>query len=157
MTMNIEIKGLIAALAAGVAVVGASFGLSAIMTARSRQPPYQTRGAIRTADQQRMTAAMDTDKQRMSSSMRADKQKMSASMEQAQLVQGHQFYSLSCASCHGAAGQGGFGPGLRGEKKSDAQVAAVITAGVKGRMPAFGSKYNAPQTQALVAYVRSLN
>lgn len=154
--MNIEIKGLIAALAAGAAVVGASFGLSAIMVARSHQAPYQTRGATRKADQQRMSTSMETDKQRMASSMGADKRKMTASMEQAQLVQGHQFYAQSCASCHGAKGQGAFGPALRGEKKPDAQVAAIITAGVKGRMPAFGGKYNDQQTQALVAYVRSL-
>jgi len=154
--MNIEIKGLIAALAAGAGVVGASFGLSAIMVARSHQAPYQTRGAARKADQQRMTASMETGKQRMASSMGVDKQKMTASMAQAQLVQGHQFFTLSCASCHGASGQGAFGPALQGEKKSDAQVAAIITAGVKGRMPAFGSKYNATQVQALVAYTRSL-
>lgn len=154
--MNIEIKGLIAALVAGAAVVGASFGLSAIMVARNHQAPYQTRGDVRKADRQRMTASMETDKQRMASSMGADQRKMTASMAQAQLVQGHQFFTLSCASCHGASGQGAFGPALRGEKKSDAQVAAIITAGVKGRMPAFGSKYNGQQTQALVAYVRSL-
>ncbi len=154
--MNIEIKGLIAALAAGAAVVGASFGLSAIMVARSSQAPYQTRGAARQADQQRMSTSMETDKQRMTALMGADKRKMIASMEQAQLVQGRQFFTQSCASCHGANGQGAFGPAVRGEKKSDAQVAAIITAGVKGRMPAFGSKYNGQQTQALVAYVRSL-
>jgi mono/diheme cytochrome c family protein len=147
--MRIEIKGLIAALVAMVVVLGGAFGLSAIMVSRSHQAPFQS-----------MSDSMKTGKQTMTASMKADKQKMSASMSaadmQAQLVQGHQFFTVSCASCHGAKGQGAFGPSLYNSDLTDAKIAAVITNGVKGRMPAFGRTYKGPQVQALTAYIRSL-
>jgi mono/diheme cytochrome c family protein len=136
--MRIEIKGLIAALAAIAVVLGGAFGLSAIMASHSHQAPFQS----------------------MSASMKADKQKMTASMTaadvQAQLVQGHQFFTVSCASCHGAKGQGAIGPSLYNSDLTDAKIATIITNGVKGRMPAFGSTYKDPQVQALTAYIRSL-
>ena len=147
--MRIEIKGLIAALAAMVVVLGGAFGLSAIIVGRSHQAPFQS-----------MSDSMKTGKQTMTASMKADKQKMTASMTaadmQAQLVQGHQFFTLSCASCHGTKGQGRIGPSLYNSDLTDAKIAATINNGVKGRMPAFGSQYKDPQIQALTAYIRSL-
>ncbi len=136
--MRIEIKGLIAALVAMVVVLGGAFGLSAIMVGHSHQAPFQS----------------------MSDSMKTSKQKMSASMSaadmQAQLVQGHQFFTQSCASCHGAKGQGGMGPSLYNSDLTDVKIAMTITNGIKPRMPAFGSRYKRPQVQALTAYIRSL-
>lgn len=146
--MRIEIKGLIASLVAMVVVLGATFGLSAIMVGRTRQAPFQP-----------MSASMKADKQRMASSMTAADQKMASSMTaigQAQLVQGHQFFTQSCASCHGTNGQGAFGPSLYNSDLTDAKIAVIIQNGVKPRMPAFGSQYKAPQVQALTAYIRSL-
>lgn len=146
--MRIEIKGLLAALAAMIVVLGGAFGLSAIIVSRSHQAPFQS-----------MSASMKADKQTMGTSMKADKQTMNASMnagEQAQLVQGHQFFTQSCASCHGANGQGAFGPSLYNSDLPDARIATIIKNGVKGRMPAFGSKYKDPQVQALTVYIRSL-
>ena len=72
------------------------------------------------------------------------------------VAQGHVFYTQSCASCHGASGGGEYGPNLHHEDLSDAKIALIIKNGVKPRMPAFGGKYNDQQTQALVAFVRSL-
>jgi len=135
--MRIEIKGLIAALAAMAVVLGGAYGVSAIMAGRTHQTPFQSMGASMTASKQQMDASM-------------------TAADQAQLVQGHQYFSQNCASCHGAHGQGGLGPSLYNSGLTDDKIATIIKNGVKGRMPAFGSQYKDPQVQALTAYIRSL-
>ncbi len=72
------------------------------------------------------------------------------------VANGQSLFVVACSSCHGASGQGGFGPALYGLGLPDAKIAAVIKNGVKPRMPAFGGKYSQTQMQALVAYVQSL-
>lgn len=126
--MRIELKGLIAAVIAGAAVLGATLGVSALIAASppSSAPPARTTGTNPPV----VSAAL--------------------------IAQGHAFFTQSCASCHGASGGGGFGPSLHHEDLNDAAITLKIKNGVKGKMPAFGSKYNASQTQALVAYIRSL-
>lgn len=135
--MRIEIKGLIAALAAMTVVLGGAYGVSAIMAGRTQQAPFQSMGASMTASKQQMDASMKA-------------------ADQAQLVQGHQYFSQNCASCHGTHGQGGIGPSLYNSDLTDDKIATIIKNGVKGRMPAFGSQYKDPQVQALTAYIRSL-
>ena len=133
--MRMELKGLIAAVVAGLGVVGATFGVSAVISGNGKSASSQTMG----------------------SSMRADKQPMGASVKNSdQLAQGHAFFTQSCASCHGPNGEGAFGPNLHHEDMDDAKIAQVIKNGVKPRMPGFASTYNDAQVQALVAYVRSL-
>ena len=130
--MRIEIKGLLLAVLAALLVLGATFGVSALVrhaqgVAASASPtPPAKPGRAGSADGSAMVA------------------------------QGRQFYTQSCASCHGANAQGGYGPSLHKEDMSDAQIAKIIAKGVKGRMPAFASKYNDVQTQALVTYIRTL-
>lgn len=75
------------------------------------------------------------------------------------LVEGQQVYSQNCASCHGAAGQGGYGKKLAGvvtEKypNIDDQI-AVITNG-KGAMPSFSKKLTAEQITAVTRYTREV-
>ena len=70
-----------------------------------------------------------------------------------------------CALCHGEDGSGNTPTGkalkakdLRSEetqKKSDAEIAEVITKG-RNKMPAFAQKLKPEQIQQLVAYVRQL-
>ena len=72
------------------------------------------------------------------------------------VVRGQGFYAQSCARCHGPDGQGGSGPPLQHSDLKSAQIATTIKRGVSGAMPAFGSRYNDSDTQAIVAYVRSL-
>ena len=80
-----------------------------------------------------------------------------SSISSSQLVAtGYSFYTQSCSSCHGNNAQGGYGPNLHGMNLPDTRVATVIKNGITGEMPAFGSKYNATQQQALIAYVQSL-
>ena len=129
--MNLQTKALSAAALAGLFVVGASYGVSALVAphlSRYAEVP-QTAGS---------TTAM-------------------AAVPSSQLVvTGRGLYTQVCSSCHGANAQGGYGPNLHGLGLSDTRVAYVIKNGVTGRMPGFGDKYNAGQQQALVAYVQSL-
>ncbi|MEN8235113.1 MAG: cytochrome c [Actinomycetota bacterium] len=77
---------------------------------------------------------------------------------------GSEVYSLNCAACHGAAGEGGIGPALNaqqflGEVK-DAQINALITVGIPGsQMAAYSIDYNGPLTAedigAVTAFLRS--
>ena len=128
--MTLETRASLAALLAGLAVVGASYGVSALVA-----PRLAHEGA---APQSKASG-------------------QNSLLSPAQLItSGRGLYALACASCHGDNAQGGFGPGLRGLGQSDAQVGAVIKNGVQGRMPAFGGKYNGAQQQALVAYIQSL-
>jgi len=116
---------------AGLFVAGASYGVSALVT------PHLSR-QVEVPQSAGNTTAM-------------------AAVPSSQLVStGRGLYTQVCSSCHGENAQGGYGPNLHGLGQSDAQVGAVIKNGVKGKMPAFGGKYSAPQQQALVAYVQSL-
>jgi mono/diheme cytochrome c family protein len=74
-------------------------------------------------------------------------------------------FKAKCALCHGEDGGGNTPTGkaqkakdLRSEetqKKSDAEIAEVITKG-RNKMPAFGQKLKPDQIQQLVAYIRQL-
>ena len=69
---------------------------------------------------------------------------------------GQALFTQSCAPCHGANGQGGEGPALRGLKLTDMLIITTVKNGVKGEMPAFGNKYKDGELKALAAYVLSL-
>lgn len=69
---------------------------------------------------------------------------------------GRRFYGLSCAHCHGDNASGDEGPDLRRLKISDAHIALVVRAGIKGEMPSFEKKYSSEQIGALIAYLRTL-
>lgn len=75
------------------------------------------------------------------------------------LVEGQQIYSQNCASCHGAAGGGGYGKKLAGVVTTnypniDDQI-ALITNG-KGAMPSFSKKLTAEQILAVSRYTREV-
>lgn len=65
---------------------------------------------------------------------------------------GKDVYDKNCASCHGAAGAGGMGPGLTTEKRTQAQVADVTKKG-KGKMPAYAGTLSDTEIQAVAQYV----
>ncbi len=82
-----------------------------------------------------------------------------APADDAVLVQGQQVYSQNCASCHGAAGGGGYGKKLAGVVATkypniDDQI-ALITNG-QGAMPAFSKKLTAEQITAVTRYTREV-
>lgn len=66
-------------------------------------------------------------------------------------------YTRSCAACHGAKGQGGFGPKLVGvAAKGDAFIAMRIQKGSPKGMPPFEAMLTPSEVQGLVAYVKGL-
>lgn len=69
---------------------------------------------------------------------------------------GYELFLLNCAHCHGNDARGDEGPDLRGLTKSDPRIATIIQDGLKGEMPKFGTKLDAADTQALIAFLRTL-
>ena len=71
-----------------------------------------------------------------------------APTDDAQLVRGQQVFSANCARCHGPAGGGGAGPKLAGE-----QIDLDVVRNGRRGMPAFGSKLDDVELDAVAAYV----
>ncbi len=69
---------------------------------------------------------------------------------------GHTLFLQNCSPCHGAKGQGGEGPNLQVLTLSDALISTTIKKGIKGEMPAFGSKFKDADVKALTAYIHSI-
>ena len=68
-------------------------------------------------------------------------------------------YADNCASCHGAAGEGGRGPALAGgavvEAFPEAADQVVVVTDGQGGMPAFGDRLSAEEIDAVVEFTRS--
>ena len=85
-------------------------------------------------------------------------------VQEASLVeQGHSIYSLNCASCHGATGEGGVGPALNAKQfltsATDEQISGLIAVGVPGsQMSAYSLDFGGPltseQIEAITTFVR---
>ncbi len=134
--MRIELKGLIAALVAGLAVVGGAFGVSGLVVgAQASQASHKAASLTRAAQAPNAGASV---------------------VDAAFVAQGHLLYTQGCTACHGVNAVGGYGPSLHHSDLSDAKITLKIRNGIKGKMPAFGDKYNDQQTQTLVAYIDSL-
>ncbi len=71
--------------------------------------------------------------------------------------QGRHLFLMNCAHCHGEDAHGDEGPDLFNLHKSDARIHQVITAGIKGEMPSFGTKLGEADVRALTAYLRTLH
>jgi mono/diheme cytochrome c family protein len=76
-------------------------------------------------------------------------------VDEALLAKGKTVYAAACAGCHGANGEGGFGPALAANQNlKDAQmVLTVITKG-RGNMPA-QSQLSQEEVSAVTAYIRN--
>lgn len=80
-------------------------------------------------------------------------------------AQGRELWSVNCAACHGADGEGGVGPALNSTQfltsARDDQIRALIAVGVPGsQMNAYAIDYGGPltseQIEALTVYLRGL-
>ena len=121
-----------AGLAAGLGVVGAAYGVSAIAShgGALKQKPNEA------------TAAAASDTKAASSQL---------------VASGRTLYSsLACVGCHGANAQGNIGPSLHHLGDPDAKIARNIANGYPGQMPAYKDQLSAAQIQTLVAYLQSL-
>ena len=132
-----ELKGLAAAFAAGLGVVGLAYGVSAVGTHIVSPETKQAE-----AEQ-----AAPTQKQPLGGGQTAALQLVAT---------GRTLYLDACAGCHGQQGQGQIGPKLLHLGDPDAKVARNIVNGFPPRMPAFKGRYSDTQLKALVAYVQSL-
>ena len=69
-------------------------------------------------------------------------------------------FANRCASCHGAAGQGGVGPGLSAgrvaTKFPDIEQQVALVRDGKGGMPTFGRRIGEDEIRAVVRYTRTL-
>ena len=73
-------------------------------------------------------------------------------------AKGRGFFLRSCAQCHGRDADGGEeAPSLLKLQISGAHMTLVIQSGIKGEMPTFSKKYNAQDTAAIVAYLKTLH
>ncbi|MFY9647253.1 MAG: cytochrome c [Terriglobales bacterium] len=68
-------------------------------------------------------------------------------------------YKSKCAMCHGADGKKAAGHDLTSadvQKKSDADLTAVITDGKAPKMPKYADKLKPEEIKGLVAYIRTM-
>lgn len=63
-------------------------------------------------------------------------------------------YELHCLGCHGAHGEGPWGPNIQGLKLTDAQIVKIIADG-SGKMPAFKGHLSDAQMHQLAEYVKT--
>ncbi len=77
---------------------------------------------------------------------------------------GSELYDANCASCHGAEGEGGIGPGLNSQEfltaAKDAQINAMISFGIPASLMSaysleFGGPLTADEIDALTTFLRS--
>ena len=121
-----------AGLAAGLSVVGASYGVSALAVhGQTAEAEHHVQAAAHAAG-----------------STAASTQLVAA---------GAALYTTaSCVGCHGAQAQGGgIGPTLHHLGDPDAKVALHIANGFAGRMPAYKDQLTPNQINTLVAYIQT--
>ena len=128
--MSIETKAALLGLAAGLAVLGGTFGLSSLL---------QLATAAAAKEQSTNIASAAT----------------SPTLE-GEARRGHSLFDHNCAHCHGDDARGDEGPSLYDLNKTDARIARIVREGIKGEMPKFGAKLNDADIQALIAYLRTL-
>lgn len=124
---------MVAGLAAGLSVVGAAYGVSAIATHGAALKQKEAAVPAGTAPNTKVASS--------------------------QLVlSGRTLYSsLACVGCHGANAQGNLGPTLHHLGDPNAKIARNIANGYPGQMPAYKDQLTAAQIQTLVAYIQSLD
>ena len=128
--MSIEVKATVLGLAAAVALLGVTFGLS---------PFLQPAAAL---------ASKEPSTNLVSAAA-------SRTLE-GEAIRGHSLFDHNCAHCHGDDARGDEGPSLYDLKKSDVRITKIIKGGIKGEMPRFGAKFNDPDIQSIIAYLRTL-
>src|SRR5579875_2241012 len=105
--MSIEIRGLIAAVAAALFVLGAAFGVAAIVRATQPAPTAPPVAQVSGAKTPLPSA-------------------VTPGPEASLVTLGQGFYAQSCASCHGAQGEGNIGPSLQNTDQSDTQITQKV-------------------------------
>ena len=63
-------------------------------------------------------------------------------------------YELHCLGCHGAHGEGAWGPNIQSLNRTDQEIVSVIANG-QGKMPAFKGHLSEAQMRELADYVKT--
>lgn len=126
--MYLEVKATVLGLAAGLGVLGVTFGLSPLVQSKTVDREQQVTPVSLTA-----TVALSGEANR-----------------------GRELFDHNCAPCHGDDARGDEGPSLHNLIKSDARISAIVKGGIKGEMPAFAKKFKDADVQALISYLRTL-
>ena len=134
-----ELKGLGAGLIAGLAVVGASYGVSAAL---SRNAPAQAAAS----KQARGVAVLGP----------TGTATVGGTGGTQLVAAGRGLYVQNCVSCHGPEAQGQIGPPLIKLGDPDAKIARNIANGFPPKMPPYKDKLSSAQINTLVAYIQSL-
>ncbi len=70
---------------------------------------------------------------------------------------GQELYDIACASCHGLAGEGLFGPAITGSNLKERKISSTILRGrERSGMPAYEGQLTDEQLEALVTYTAGL-
>ena len=128
--MCIEVKAALLGLAAALTLLGVTFGLSPFL-----QP------ATAAGSRQQSTNIVSA---------------TASPAPAGDAMRGYSLFDHNCAHCHGDDARGDEGPSLYDLKKSDARITKIIKGGIKGEMPRFGAKFNDPDIQSIIAYLRTL-
>jgi mono/diheme cytochrome c family protein len=88
----------------------------------------------------------------------AQHEDQAAAAASGQLDQGATVFAQRCASCHGAAGEGGVGPSFVGvvDRIPDPDTHAAVVRDGRGRMPAFEGVLSDEQIALVVAFEREV-
>ena len=128
--MSIETKAALLGLAASLAALGVTFGLSPFLQPATAAPSKEQLTNIASA--------------------------ATSPALQGEARRGHSLFDHNCAHCHGDDARGDEGPSLYDLKKTDARITRIIKGGIKGEMPKFDTKFNDADIRALIAYLRTL-
>jgi mono/diheme cytochrome c family protein len=129
--------------------------LASLAPAPSAQPPIETPAATVVATQAQTAGAAPA-----IANVQASATPLTTTTAQVtgDRIHGRQIFTANCAACHGASGQGGFGPSLRGESARKDTAAAM--AWIKNPKPPMPKLYpdplSAKDVEDVTAYVESL-
>jgi mono/diheme cytochrome c family protein len=72
------------------------------------------------------------------------------------MVQGRQIFVKHCVECHGFDARGDEGSDLHNLRAGNVLIHQIITGGIRGEMPAYGSVLNDGEVRALISYLQTL-
>jgi cytochrome c oxidase cbb3-type subunit 2 len=73
------------------------------------------------------------------------------------IAKGRELYGEHCAMCHGDEAEGDIGPGLDDYDADDGDFYEVLSTGVEGEMPGFGSQLDSGALWSIITFLQSLS
>jgi mono/diheme cytochrome c family protein len=73
------------------------------------------------------------------------------------IAKGRDLYGEHCAMCHGEEAEGDIGPGLDDYDADDGDFYEILSTGVEGEMPGFGSQLDGRALWSIITFLQSLS